>query len=118
MKAIKCVTAIVGLACLATGCGRSCEGTWVADKSSDTASPIAHATFCGDGTFTANAEYGPGKSRAMSGHYTFDDGKLSLDQEGSKREYEAAIEGDTMTIKHSGKTAKMQRMKPRKSGMW
>jgi len=116
MRNCLCLLSITVLAGLLSGCSASCEGTWMADKSSDAKSPIAHASFCGDGTFTANAEYGGGTTRAMSGHYNYDGKKLNLEHEGSKRDYDAKVDGDTMTITHEGKTAKMNRMKPRKSG--
>jgi len=100
----------MGLLLLVSGCAnRMVVGTWTADRS--TTSPIARATFSPDGTFTAEAEYGGGKSHAMSGTYEVHEGKVKMIMDGTTREYGVSIAGDCMTMTHDGKSAKLMKMK-------
>lgn len=103
---IAALTLFAGLLC---GCSGVC-GTWVAKGGDDKSkNPIARVSFCCDGTFTAEADYGPKGMKAMSGHYKACMGKLCLDADGQQRCYEISVKGDEMTV---GKThAKMTRMK-------
>lgn len=103
---------------LLVGCS-NIQGTWISKGATDTPNnPIGRVTFANDGTFTAEADYGPkGGKRAMSGTYTYDmmHGRLNLESDGAKRDYELTIKGDEMTIwkpsaaaassKSTGKTA-------------
>ena len=93
-----------------SGCS-SIVGTWNAAGSDN---PIANASFCCDGTFTANAVYGDNKSHASSGLWKHAGGKLKLDVDGKTREYEIDVSRNEMSIKHEGKTSKMTRVK----GCW
>ena len=111
MRNLICLVAVCGLT-LVAGCS-GIAGTWTADTSSETKSPIANVTFAENGTFTANADYGVGQSRVISGHYTAQDGQLELDMQGQKRSYEYAVEGDTLTITHMDQPARLNRMKAR-----
>lgn len=96
-----------------SGCS-SISGTWTADKSGDSTSPIAKVSFCDDGTFTASADYGGGKTHVMSGHYTTTrGGELELDADGSQRTYSYTVDNDTLTIGKAEKSAKMNRLKPK-----
>lgn len=96
---------------LIAGCGNQMVvGTWTADKQSGAASPIARATFAGDGTFTAEAEYGGGKTHAVSGTYKVEKGTLKLTTDGTTREYPVTVESCSMTMTHNGKSAKMMKM--------
>lgn len=110
MRLFQCLTCVVVLA-LMTGCS-SVAGTWVADKSSGDANPIASVTFAGDGTYTATAQYGD-TSRAVSGHYELEDGTIELDSEGTVRSYGIDVGRDEMTLTHEGRSYRMMRMKPR-----
>lgn len=99
---------------VSSGClSKPIQGTWIKDKSSDSKSPIAAVSFCGDGTFTAHAEYGDNTSHVVSGHYSTNKGRLVLDAEGKNREYGYDVSGDTLTLTHEGKSSSMSRMKPR-----
>ncbi|MCG8409379.1 MAG: hypothetical protein MI923_29590 [Phycisphaerales bacterium] len=112
MRTLKFLPYIAFLA-MASGCHSPVTGTWRADHTGGVDdNPIANATFCHDGTFLATAQYGD-KSRATPGHYEVDDGMLELDIEGHTRAYIVNVDGDEMTLTHSGKTYKMLRMKPR-----
>ncbi len=86
---------------LLVGCS-NIQGTWISKGGADTPNnPIGRVTFADDGTFTAEADYGPqGGKRAMSGTYTYDmmKGKLNLEADGQKRDYELSIKGSEMTI--------------------
>lgn len=112
MRILKCLPAMALLG-LVTGCS-GIAGTYTADTSSEAKSPIANVTFCDDGTFTANADYGGGRSHVMSGHYTAKGGKLELDMQGNQRTYDYEVSADALTITHGGQPAKLVRMKPRK----
>jgi hypothetical protein len=111
MRGWRIVTCVTLLA-VAAGCqSQMVVGTWTADKSGAD-SPIARATFCGDGTFTAEAEYGGGKTHAMSGRYNVEGSKLKLTADGgSTREYGLEVCCHAMTMTHQGKSAKLNRMK-------
>jgi hypothetical protein len=101
-----------GVALFASGCAnRMVVGTWTADKSAASGSPIARATFCSDGTFTAEAEYGGGKTHAMSGTFDVCGDKLKLTMDGTTREYGVKVSGDEMTMTHDGKSARLMKMK-------
>ena len=100
-----------------TGCANPMIGTWTADKNEGSSSPIARATFSPDGTFTAEAEYGGGKTHAMSGTYQIGNDKLKLKMDGTSREYGCKVSGDTLTMTHNGKSATMTRMKGEKPTM-
>lgn len=86
---------------LLVGCS-NIQGTWISKGATDTpGNPIGRVTFANDGTFTAEADYGPkGGKRAMSGTYSYNmmNGKLNLEADGAKRDYELAVKGDEMTI--------------------
>ena len=103
------ISLVVAVMVLVTGC-QSPAGTWTAEAGS---SPIARATFANDGTFTAEADYGQGKVRAMSGYYTMKDGKLKMDLGDQHREYDAKVVGDKLEMSYKGKTETMNRMKPK-----
>jgi hypothetical protein len=109
MRTLRTVFCVAILATMA-GCANPIVGTWTGAPG---ASPIARATFANDGTFTAEAEYGQGKSHAMSGHYMLEAGKLKLEMDGNKREYEAKVVGDKLEMNYKGKTETMDRMKPK-----
>ena len=111
MRAVVCISSAVVLMMVA-GCASIC-GTWTADKSGGSDSPIASVSFCQDGTFTAHAEYGDNRSHAMSGHYEVEEGKLVLETEGNERSYDIDCEGDKLTITHMGKSGSLVRMKKR-----
>lgn len=111
MRAVLCLSSVVVLM-MVSGCA-SIVGTWTADKSGGSDSPIASVSFCCDGTFTAHAEYGNNRSHAMSGHYEVEDGKLVLETEGNERSYDFECEGDKLTITHMGKSGALVRMKKR-----
>ena len=111
MRAVLCFSSVLVLMMVA-GCA-SIHGTWTADKSIGSDSPIASVSFCQDGTFTAHAEYGNSRSHAMSGHYEVEDGKLVLETEGNERSYDLECEGDKLTISHMGNSGTMVRMKKR-----
>ncbi len=111
MRNLICLVTICGLT-LVAGCS-GIAGTWTADASSETTSPIANVTFAENGTFTANADYGGGRSHVISGHYTAKDGQLELDMQGQTRSYEYAVDGDTLTITHMDQPARLNRMKSR-----
>ncbi|MFO0972288.1 MAG: hypothetical protein U1A27_02450 [Phycisphaerae bacterium] len=100
--------ALLGVA-LMSGCA-GVNGTWTSAGGTDPAkNPIARVTFANDGTFTAEADYGPHGKQAMSGYWCMCGGKLHLDADGKKRDYPVEVKGDEMTIgEHK---AKMQRMK-------
>lgn len=102
---------------LLAGCS-NVGGTWISQTGSDKArSPIGRVTFANDGTFTAEADYGPEKGKqAMSGTYAYDNmnGVLSLDAGGQQRKYDVKIEGDQMTVSKHGATGKDA---PQKFGM-
>jgi len=104
LLAICCVIGAV------SGCGSQLRGTWTADKSIEPASPIAAVSFCEDGTYTAHAKYNE-HTRGSTGHYSYDAGRLSLDTDGTKRDYEVTLKGDEMRIVHEGKTYTMRRFK-------
>lgn len=93
------------------GCGSPLSGTWQASGPAGADHPIAGVTFCHDGTFTANADYGSGKSHMMSGCYKMAGDKLTLCTKESKRDYSAKLSGDCLEITHEGKTQKLCRMK-------
>jgi hypothetical protein len=89
------------------GCS-NVTGTWISKGATETpTNPIGRVTFAGDGTFTAEADYGQGGKRAMSGTYSYDmmKGKLDLEADGQKREYDVSIKGDEMTISKSAAAA-------------
>jgi len=110
MRARDLSIGIVGLMFL-VGCSRV-AGTWTADKAGKTKNPIAAVTFAHDGTFTANADYGGGKTHATSGHYKYGlDGKLKLEMDGKERTYDCKVSGDALLITYHGETARMNRMK-------
>lgn len=111
MRAVLCLSSVLVLM-MVVGCA-SIAGTWTADKSSGSDSPIASVSFCQDGTFTAHAEYGNNRSHAMSGHYEVEDGTLELETEGNERSYDIELEGDTLTITHMGASGTLVRMKKR-----
>lgn len=100
MKRIKLAVAVIGVG-LATGCARI-GGTWVSQTAGGSESnPIGRVTFADDGTFTCEADYGAKQGKqAMSGTYHYDmmNGKLSLDANGQKREYDVSIAGDELTV--------------------
>ena len=98
---------------LLAGCS-GIQGTWISKGATDTpTNPIGRATFAGDGTFTAEADYGAGGKRGMSGTYTYSSmkGKLDLEADGQKREYDVSIKGNEMTISKAGGMASTGGMK-------
>ncbi len=112
MRVSRCVAGAVVLVVISGF--SSLTGSWTADDSGDSKSPIANVSFCEDGTFTAGADYGGGKLRVMSGHYTTThDGQLKLESDGNRRTYTFAVVDDTLTIGKGEKPAKMKRLKPR-----
>ncbi len=113
MMRIRNLVCGVAVMFLGTGCANQMVvGTWTADKASDQPSPIARATFAGDGTFTAEAEYGGGKSHAVSGTYKVEQGKLKLVTDGTTREYPVTVDSCSMTMTHNGKSAKLMKLCP------
>jgi hypothetical protein len=103
----------LAVVCLSCGCQKGITGSWVADTTTGTASPIAHVSFVGDGTFTADAKYGGGTTHAVCGHYETSNGTLRLDTEGQTRSYSYVVEGDVLSITHEDTTARMNRVKPK-----
>lgn len=95
------------LLALLTGCA-NVHGTWT-NAPGDKSNPIARVTFANDGTFTAEADYGPKGKQAMSGTWSMNNNKLILDADGHKREYDVTVSGNEMMIGKS--KAKMTRMK-------
>ncbi|QDV89222.1 hypothetical protein RAS2_02860 [Phycisphaerae bacterium RAS2] len=91
---------VVAVACLMAFAGCSpITGTWVSEGGADkAASPIARVTFCHDGTFTAEAEYGDKGRHAMSGCYCVKGDKLCIMANDQKREYEFSVKGDVLTV--------------------
>ena len=86
---------------LVVGCS-NIQGTWISKGATETpGNPIGRVTFANDGTFTAEADYGPqaGK-RAMSGTYSYNmmNGALNLQADGNERKYETSIKGSELTI--------------------
>lgn len=97
MRSIQRMVATVCLVALA-GCS-PIAGTWVSEGGADkAASPIARVTFCHDGTFTAEAEYGDKGRHAMSGCYCVKGDKLCIMADGQKREYAYSVKGDVLTV--------------------
>lgn len=110
MRTRMCVVSLA-LTSLLAGCGGPLSGTWQASGPAGPDHPIAGVTFCHDGTFTANADYGSGKSHMMSGCYKMTGDKLTLCTKDAKRDYTAKVTGDCLEITHEGKTQKLCRMK-------
>lgn len=108
MRTIHRIVAGVCLIAL-TGCS-PVAGTWVSEGGADKAvSPIARVTFCHDGTFTAEAEYGDKGKHAMSGGYCVKGDKLCIMADGQKRMYPFSVSGDVLTLgEHK---AQMKRLK-------
>lgn len=99
------------LALGAVGCAAPIAGTWQASGPAGPEHPIAAVTFCHDGTFTASADYGGGKTHAMTGCYCVKGEKLMLCMKDSKREYGVKVDGCCLNITHEGKTQKLCRVK-------
>jgi hypothetical protein len=98
-------------AAVLTGCASNVAGTWVASGGADAQNPIARVSFCSDGTFTAEADYGSGKSHAMSGCYCVKGDKITFCMDDKMREYGYKVAGDCLEISHEGKTGKLCRVK-------
>lgn len=107
----KIFCAVEVLAGLTVGCAAPIAGTWQASGPASAEHPIAAVTFGHDGTFTASADYGSGKTHAMCGCYCLKDEKLMLCMKDSKREYGAKVTGDCLDITHEGKTQRLSRVK-------
>jgi hypothetical protein len=97
MRTIRRLIVVCCLAAVA-GCA-SVTGTWVSEGGADPSkSPIARVTFCHDGTFTAEADYGGKEQHAMSGCYCVKGDKLCIMADGQKRMYPFSVSGDVLTI--------------------
>ncbi|MCA9244287.1 MAG: hypothetical protein KDA32_10050 [Phycisphaerales bacterium] len=66
-------------------------------------------TLANDGTFLAEAEYGP-ERQVMDGRYRFANGQLTIMTDDGTREYACSVDGDTMVVSHDGESVKMARM--------
>jgi len=99
------------LAVLSAGCMSPICGTWTGSGPASADNPIGAVSFCHDGTFTANADYGSGKTHAISGCYKMTGDKLMLCMKDEKREYGAKIAGDCLELTHKDKAQKLCRMK-------
>ena len=105
----------LGLSTLILGGCHSLAGTWeLAPGEGGTGMSVGVMTLAHDGTFTAQATYGS-REEVMSGYYTYGNGELVFETDGSKRTYAATRDGDELTITSGDSTAKMVRMK-RKGG--
>ncbi|MCK6457227.1 MAG: hypothetical protein L6Q92_11955 [Phycisphaerae bacterium] len=120
MRTVKAFALVVAAGLLA-GCS-SVTGTWVSKGGPDqNANPIARVTFAGDGTFTAEADYGPKGKQAMSGTWECKMGKLCLESDGQKREYDVSVKHGELTICKSGAPAdakKYTMTKMKGKSMW
>ncbi|MFQ5501265.1 MAG: hypothetical protein ACE5EQ_03070 [Phycisphaerae bacterium] len=111
MRYLKYVSCIVVLAWM-TGCS-GLTGTWTADHSSSSNSPIASVTFSQDHTFTASAQYGDNRSHAISGHYKQADGEIEFDMDGNLRKYGYELKGNELFLSHGDSTSRLVRMSSR-----
>lgn len=103
--------AVALLALISAGCMNPVCGTWTGSGTAGPDNPIAAVSFCNDGTFTANADYGSGKTHAISGCYKMTGDKLTLCMKDEKREYGAKVTGDCLEMTHKDKTQKLCRVK-------
>ncbi len=101
----------ISLVALAAGCINPVAGTWAGSGPASAEHPIAGVSFCPDGTFTANADYGGGKSHAMSGLYKVAGDQLKLCANDTSRAYAFKVKGDCLEISHEGKTQTLCRVK-------
>ncbi len=108
LKYASCVAALVWM----TGCS-GLNGTWTADQSSGSKSPIASVTFSQDHTFTASAQYGDDRSHTISGHYKQADGEIEFDMDGNLRKYGYELKGNELFLRHGDSTARLVRMSSR-----
>lgn len=99
------------LAMVSAGCASPICGTWTGNGQPSAENPIGSVSFCGDGTFTAAADYGSGKTHGISGCYKLNGDKLMLCMKDEMREYGAKVQGDCLEITHKDKTQKLCRMK-------
>jgi hypothetical protein len=95
---------------LSVGCQSPISGTWTAGSEPGADNPIAGVTFCHDGTFTANADYGSGRIEAMSGCYRVAGDELTLCTADAQRTYGVSVDGDTLNITHKDNTQMLKRM--------
>ena len=104
---------IVLAALILAGCQSGISGTWKAAPGQDpVAVSFAAMTLAEDGTFTADGRIAD-RTFTVSGHYTYADNKLTFDSDGTSRSYGAELSGDSLTVTHHEKAAKMTRLMPR-----
>lgn len=96
---------------IVTGCASPLVGTWAVENSAETVDPIEKASFCDDGTFTAQAAFGEDVPRTRSGRFEYRSGKLKLDAGDSIREYDAKVDGDQLRIVFDGQVHTLARVK-------
>lgn len=107
---LRTMVGLGGVVLVLGGCA-SLAGTWKLAPGQPPADvTVAVMTLAGDGTFTAEAMYGP-REEVISGFYTFADGQLELTMNGTVRTYEAVKDGDELTISHKGVSVRMIRVR-------
>ncbi|HKQ47611.1 MAG TPA: hypothetical protein VJZ71_06055 [Phycisphaerae bacterium] len=111
MRVCATLLSLALFALISAGCASPVCGTWCGSGAASPDNPIAAVTFCHDGTFTANADYGSGKSHAISGCYKMVGDKLTLCMKDEMREYGAKVSGDCLDLTHKDKTQKLCRVK-------
>jgi hypothetical protein len=101
MLLVGMVAAMVLGGCSNTG-NRGVVGTWTGrGAAGDAPFSFGAVSFVGDNTFTAEARYG-GQARMQHGTWEAQGNRLSLNANGSKREYTYRVENGELTVTDPG----------------